>query len=155
MFNFLGKCLQLLNRCQWLGLFIARLSMGLFFAISGFYKLFNPQNKQVLLDTLIQAGIPFPHFNVIFVPLVELIVGFLLIIGFFGSLMALILFVLTLIAIFTDSINKLPDNLSFLPWLSYLLYLPEVLISIILFWLIFTGSGCLSADRLICKKMCQ
>ena len=50
---------------------LVRVSIGLFFAISGANKLFFAGGTKPVYDTLVQAKIPFPHFTAYFVSAVE------------------------------------------------------------------------------------
>ncbi|MEM1244561.1 MAG: DoxX family protein [Pseudomonadota bacterium] len=140
------------DKFTWLPLFIARISVGLFFAISGFNKLFVAANQKQILDTLIQAGIPLPHFQAIFVPAIEFIGGILLTLGIFSPIISIILFILIGVAIGSDAIHKIPAGLNFFEWLDYFIYLPEVLLAILLLFFIFRGAGCISFDALMYKN---
>ncbi len=134
---------------EWFPLFFARICIGLFFAISGYNKLFTPASQQQILDTLVKAGVPFPHFGAIFIPAVEFIGGILLVLGLLTSITAIVLFILLIVAIVTDGVHKIPANLAPLDWLDYFLYLPEVIYEFILIWLIIFGSGCIGIDAWI------
>src|SRR6266566_2405965 len=70
-----------LHAWQWLGILIARLALGLLFFLSGRGKLFVPERREQMRQTLIAAGVPFPEFNVLFVSAVEFVFGLLLILG--------------------------------------------------------------------------
>ena len=65
---------------------LARVSLGMFFAISGGNKLLVPSRTRQMYETLAGAGIPFPHFMTYFVSSVEFISGGLLVIGMLTSL---------------------------------------------------------------------
>ena len=60
---------------------LARISLGVFFAISGGNKLFVASQYGLMYETMVGAGIPFPHLMTYFVSSVEFVCGFLLIIG--------------------------------------------------------------------------
>lgn len=130
---------------------LARVSVGVFFAISGGSKLFVARHAQELFATISGAGLPFPHSTTYFVSAVEFIGGCLLIIGLFTSLAAAILIIDMIAAIITVQLAALPKSHSFLDWLDNFLYLPEVLYIVILVWLICSGPGRLSVDRLIAR----
>ena len=66
------------QKSEWLPVLLARVSIGVFFCISGGYKLFVLENRERMLETITQTGIPFPEFNAIFVSSVEFIGGGLL-----------------------------------------------------------------------------
>jgi putative oxidoreductase len=70
---------------------LARVSLGIFFAISGGNKLFVTSRTRQMYETLAAAGIPFPHFMTYFVSSVEFISGCLLVIGLLRACAALLL----------------------------------------------------------------
>jgi len=65
---------------------LARISVGVFFAISGGNKLFLASHYRQMYETIVGAGIPFPHVMTYFVSSAEFVGGCLLIIGLFSSL---------------------------------------------------------------------
>ena len=65
---------------------LARVSLGMFFGISGGNKLFVTSRTRQMSETLAGAGIPFPYFMTYFVSSIEFISGCLLIIGLLSSL---------------------------------------------------------------------
>lgn len=130
---------------------LARLSVGVFFAISGGAKLVAPRHTQELFKTIAGAGIPFPHLMTFFVSSVEFIGGCLLIVGLLTSLAAAALALDMVVAILTVQLAALPKSHTFLDWLDNFLYLPEVLYIVIFVWLICSGPGRYSVDRLIAR----
>jgi len=56
-------------------LMIMRIALGLFFFASGFNKVFVPENQALMLETITDAGIPFPAFMAFFVPAAKLCSG--------------------------------------------------------------------------------
>jgi len=78
----------LLGKRAWeqTSILLARVSLGMFFAISGGNKLLIPSRTRQMYETLAGAGIPFPHFMTYFVSSVEFISGGLLVIGMLTSL---------------------------------------------------------------------
>ena len=135
-----------------LAILVARVSVGVFFAISGGNKLLVARHTQEMFATISGAGIPFPHVMTYFVSSVEFIGGCLLIIGLLTSLTAAVLALVMITAIITVQLAALPKSHSFLDWLDNFLYLPEVLYIIIFFGLICSGPGRLSVDRLIARS---
>ena len=111
---------------------LVRVSLGLFFAISGANKLFVAGSRRTMYETLVEAKIPFPHLMTYFVSVVEFVGGSLLIVGFLSSLACVALLVDMLVAILTTKLSAMPKGLSPLNWLDDFLYLPEVLY--VLFW---------------------
>jgi putative oxidoreductase len=132
-----------------LSIVIARVSLGIFFAISGANKLFTASHTRQMYETLAGAKIPFPHLMTYFVSSVEFIGGCLLVIGFLSGLCCAAIIIQMVVAITTVQLAKIPGGLSFLDWLDDLLYLPETLYIIILIWLICSGPGRLSVDSQI------
>jgi putative oxidoreductase len=124
---------------------LVRVSVGLFFAISGANKLFGG-GTQTMYETLVKAKVPFPRLMTWFVSGVELVGGSLVAAGLLSTLACAALLVDMVVAILTTSLSALPKGLSLLRWIDDFLYLPEVLYVLILFWLICSGPGKLSVD---------
>ena len=61
---------------------LIRVSLGLFFAISGANKLFVAGGTKPVYETLVKAKVPFPHVTAYFVSGVEFVGGSFLIVGF-------------------------------------------------------------------------
>jgi len=131
---------------------LARISVGIFFAISGGNKLFVASHYKQMYETIVGAGIPFPHVMTYFVSSVELVGGCLLIIGLFSSLCCVALLVDMIVAITTVELATISKALSFIDWLDDFLYLPQVMYIIIFLWLISSGPGRLSVDHWIAVR---
>jgi putative oxidoreductase len=125
---------------------LVRVSIGLFFAISGANKLFVAGGTKPVYDTLVQAKIPLPHFTAYFVSAVEFFCGSLVAVGFFSSPACVALLIDMIVATLTSAISTLPKGLSALSWLDDFLYLPEVLYVLFFIWLICSGPGKFSVD---------
>jgi putative oxidoreductase len=125
---------------------LIRVSVGLFFAISGANKLLATGSAQTMYETLVEAKVPFPHLMTYFVSAVELVGGSLLTVGFLSTLACVALLVDMLVAILTTKLSTIPKGLSPLIWLDDFLYLPEVLYVLFFIWLIFSGPGKFSVD---------
>ncbi len=125
---------------------LVRISLGLFFAISGAKKLFVAGGTQTMYKTLVEAKVPFPHLMVYFVSGVEFVGGSLLTVGFLSSLACVALLVDMLVAVLTTKLPAMPKGLSPLNWLDNFLYLPEVLYVLFFIWLICSGPGKFSVD---------
>ncbi len=125
---------------------LVRVSIGLFFAISGAKKLFVAGGTQTMYETLVGAKVPFPHLMTYFVSGVEFVCGSLLVVGFLASLACGALLVDMLVAILTAKLSAMPKELSPLNWLDNFLYLPEVLYVLFCIWLICSGAGKFSVD---------
>jgi putative oxidoreductase len=132
---------------------LVRVSIGLFFAISGANKLFVAGGTKPVYETLVQAKVPFPHLMAYFVSGVEFVCGSLVAVGFLSSPACLTLLIDMVVAVLTDSLSTLPKGLSPLSWLDDFLYLPEVLYVLFFIWLICTGPGKFSVDYWLAAKL--
>src|SRR5947209_20438187 len=70
-----------LHAWQWLGILMARLTVGLLFFLSGRGKLFVPERREQMRETLVAAHVPFPKLNALLVSTVEFVCGALLILS--------------------------------------------------------------------------
>jgi putative oxidoreductase len=132
---------------------LVRLSIGLFFAISGANKLFVAGGTKPVYETLVKANIPFPLQTAYFVSGVEFVCGSLVAVGFLSSAACMALMIDMIVAVLTDSLSTLPKGLSTLAWLDDFLYLPEVLYVLFFFWLICSGPGKFSVDYWLAGKL--
>jgi putative oxidoreductase len=142
-----------LHAWQWLGILLARVAVGFLFFLSGCGKLFVPERREQMRQTLVGAHVLFPDFNALFVSTVEFVFGFLLILGALTPIACVMLGGLMIVALATTAIRniKTPPPLR---WLSEFLYLPELLYLVILFWLFLSGPGWFSVDHLLLFHAC-
>lgn len=137
---------------EWLAILIARLGVGLMFAISGWHKLRNPERHRQMVETMGRASVPCPWLTGPLVATTEVTAGSLLVLGLLTTPAAAALLVVTIVAIATVTIDevdgKRPTN-----WLENFLYMPEVLYVIILLWLITSGPGAISLDYLLWRAV--
>ena len=131
---------------------LARISLGVFFAISGGNKLFVASQHKIMYETIVGAGIPFPQFMTYFVSSVEFVCGCLLIIGLLSILCCIAFIIDMIVAITTVQLATIAKGLSVVDWLDDFLYLPEVMYIIIFLWLISSGPGRLSVDHWIAVR---
>ena len=134
-------------------LLLVRVSLGLFFAISGANKLFVAGSTQTMYETLVEAKVPFPHLMTYFVSGVEFVGGLLLTVGLLSSPACVALSVDMLVAILTTKLSAIPKGLSPLNWVDDFLYLPEVLYVLLCIWLICSGPGKFSIDYWLAGKL--
>ena len=132
---------------------LVRISIGLFFAISGANKLFVAGGTKPIYDTLVKAKVPFPQQTAYFVAGVEFVCGSLLTVGFLSSAASVALLIDMIVAILTEAVSTLPKGLSPLSWLDDFLYLPEVLYVLFFAWLICSGPGRFSVDYWLAGKL--
>jgi putative oxidoreductase len=132
---------------------LVRVSIGVFFAISGANKLFVTGGIKPVYDTLVKSGIPFPHQTAYFVVSVEFVCGSLVALGFLSTPASAALLFDMIVATFTEAISTLPKGLAPLSWLDDFLYLPEVLYILFFIWLIASGPGKFSVDHWLAGKL--
>jgi putative oxidoreductase len=145
----------LLGSSDWeqYAILLVRVSIGLFFAISGANKLFVAGGTKPVYETLVQAKVPFPHQMAYFVSGVEFVCGSLATVGFLSTPASAALLIDMIVATLTSAIPTLPKGLSPLSWLDDLLYLPEVLYVLFFLWLICSGPGRFSVDYWLAGKL--
>jgi putative oxidoreductase len=149
------SCLRIfvseLRSLEWVGIVLARVAVGLLFFLSGRGKLFVSERREQMRQTLIEAHVPFPDLNAVFVSTVEFVCGLLLIIGALTPLACVMLGGDMIVAIATSTIRNIKASCP-VGWLAEFLYLPEVLYLVILIWLFFSGPGWLSVDHLFLSR---
>jgi putative oxidoreductase len=132
---------------------LVRVSLGLFFAVSGANKLFVAGGTQTMYETLVEAKVPFPRVMTYFVSGVEFVGGSLLTVGFLSSPACVALLVDMFVAILITKLSAISRGLSPLNWLVDFLYLPEVLYVLFFAWLICSGPGKFSVDYWLAGKL--
>ena len=132
---------------------LVRVSIGLFFAISGGNKSFIAGGTKPVYDTLVKAKIPFPCQTAYFVAGVEFVCGSLLTVGLLSGVACVALLIDMIVATLTEAISTLPKGLSPLNWLDDFFYLPEVLYVLFFIWLICSGPGKFSVDYWLAGKL--
>jgi putative oxidoreductase len=143
--------LTMLRAGEWMPVTAARILIGIFFCISGGTKLFVRAQFRVMEQTMVQSHIPFPRANAFFVATVEFACGAGLALGLLAPLCAAMLTGDMLVAIATNRIKSIQAS-GVLAWVDNFLYLPEVLYTLILVWLIFSGPGRYSVDGFIALR---
>jgi uncharacterized membrane protein YphA (DoxX/SURF4 family) len=128
-----------------------RVALGVFFAISGYHKLFNASRHATLTRTLQDDGVHEVPVMQWLLPCAELIGGCALILGLLSVLAAFGLFVICVGALAFDAVKRIR---SWLPidradWLGDLLYVPEALYCIGLTVVMLGGPGPWSVDARI------
>jgi len=132
---------------------LVRVSIGLFFAISGANKLFVAGGTKPVYETLVKAKVPFPRQTAYFVSGVEFVCGSLVILGFLSSPACVALMIDMIVATLTSVVSTLPKGLSLLSWLDDFLYLPEVLYVLFFIWLLCSGAGKFSVDSWLAGQL--
>jgi putative oxidoreductase len=137
-----------LQQYDWVGILIARLSVGTVFVLSGSGKLFVPSRREAMVRTLREGHIPAPELNALVVSAIEFVFGLLLAAGLAMPLSSVMLSGVMLVALATVVLRGVHAT-SLISWLRSVLYLPEVLYLVILVWLFFAGAGWFSVDSLV------
>jgi len=132
---------------------LARISLGVFFAISGGNKIFVTSQYKIMYETIATAGIPFPEIMTYFVSSVEFVCGCLLIIGLLSTLCCIALIIVMIVALVTVQLATIAKTLSLINWLDDFLYFPEVMYIIIFLSLISSGPGWLSVDHWMAVRL--
>ena len=140
-----------LHTWEWFAILLTRLAVGLLFFLSGRGKLFVPDRREQMRETLIAAHVPFPELNAVCVSIVEFGCGLLLILGALTPVACVMLGGVMIVAIPTIAIGNIKAS-TLLGRLSEFLYLPEVLYLVILLWLFLSGPGFFSVDHVILSK---
>src|SRR5467141_3656034 len=89
---------------------LVRVSIGLFFAISGANKLFVAGGTKPVYDTLVKAKAPFPRQLAYFVSGVEFVCGSLVAVGFLSSPACMALLIDMVVATLTSAVSTLPKG---------------------------------------------
>ena len=138
---------------EWAPILLARVSLGMFFAISGYNKLFQSKNHDGLLETIKEAGIPFPELSTYVLASVEFVGGSLLTLGLLSTFCSIALMIAMIVAIATVEIHTIPKGLGPLDWLDWFLFLPQVMYVIMFIWLIVRGPSGVSIDHWLARKL--
>lgn len=137
-------------------LFFLRLIVGLIFLGFGILHFIQPENFRNILRV---SNIPLVEFNLFFVPLAEVVIGALLLLGLFTRLAGVMGCITMAIAFFATwtilhlDPSQLPDDLTQKPF-SPPLFVP-VIVFLICLYLLIMGGGAWSLDRLNKKKQSE
>jgi putative oxidoreductase len=137
----------LLTRLEGLPILLARVVLGVGFALTGHGKLFK--NHSGVVDFFTSLGIPMPALNAWFIGGLEFFGGMLLVVGLGTRGVAFLLSCTMLVATLTST---LPDLHKKGEGLLDALLTTEILAFVMLLWLVFSGPGPFSLDRLVAKK---
>ncbi len=119
------------------------------FAQSGYGKLFK--NHDGVVSFFTSLGIPAPALNAWFIGGVEFFGGLLLIAGLATRVFAFLLSCTMLVATLTAILPDLKKDGKYSN-VTDLFFVPEVLAFLLLFWMVFSGPGAASLDRLVARK---
>lgn len=134
-----------------LGLMAIRGATGVFFAISGYHKLFNADRHAKLKRTLASDNVPFLSFMEWWVPGWEFAAGVTLALGLFSATSAAILTIICIVACCCEAKEKVAKYapIDFADVVDDYLYLPEVLYILMLGVTMLAGPGKYALDALM------
>ncbi len=124
-----------------------RLLLGGLFVMTGLMKLFIPMLSTAFSVQLLLARIPFYSFNIWFVPITEVVIGALLILGQFSRISALVALSIMIVATY---VHLVVDNPAVFPLQPQAPIIPLVAIAMALY-VVWRGGGAWSADRKITR----
>jgi uncharacterized membrane protein YphA (DoxX/SURF4 family) len=147
MYEFVIRGAQLPN----VALTLNRVALGLFFAISGYHKLFNQSRHTTLIRTIQEDGVHDVPVMQWLLPVSEFTGGCALILGLLAVPAALGLFLICFGAVVLDALKRIRvwQPVDRADWLGDLLYVPETLYCIGLTVVILAGPGPWSIDARI------
>jgi putative oxidoreductase len=130
---------------------LKRVALGVFFAISGYHKLFNASRHAILTRTLQDDGVHAVPIMRWLLPGAEFSGGWALILGLLSVIAAFGLFVICIGALSFDAVKRIRawQPLDRADWLGDLLYVPEALYCIGLTVVMLAGPGPWSLDATI------
>jgi putative oxidoreductase len=123
----------------WAPPLLARFVTGTLFFVSGWDKI---HALEKFVTDFVRWGIPEPRLMAPFVAWSEFVFGALLIVGLLSRLASLAMLINMGMALFTVQIKAVHTVGNFL-------YLPEVSLLALLFWLMIEGAGIVSVDALL------
>src|SRR5579862_9060613 len=134
---------------------VNRVALGVFFAISGYHKLFNASRHATISRTLQDDGVHALPIMQWLVPSIEFAGGWALILGLLSVLAAFGLFVICGGAVALDAVKRIRpwQPLDRADWLGDLLYLPESLYCIGLVVVMLGGPGPWSLDAAVVARL--
>ena len=150
MYAFFSKLGLYKRSIEWLPIFIVRVCVGLFFILSGFFKIFDQKQHETLLQIFQNAEITSAEFLAYFFPLTTLLLGILILIGFLTTLSSFFFLIMLTTSLIWDH-SPLPSTHHFSLFFEKLFYIPEVIYILIFLWLFFSGPGKISLDRYLSK----
>jgi len=122
---------------------LCRALLGLMFLSTGVMKFAVPSLRNAFSGQLTEAGLPFHSVNMWLVPLVEVVIGGMLIVGLFGRLASLVAIVMMIVATY---VHLVVDNPELFPLQPTAPIIPLVTI-LLCSYVLWAGSGSWSIDQ--------
>jgi len=122
---------------------LCRALLGLMFLSTGVMKFAVPSLRNAFSGQLTEAGLPFHSLNMWLVPLVEVVIGGMLIVGLFGRLASFVAIVMMIVATY---VHLVVDNPELFPLQPTAPIIPLVTI-LLCSYVLWAGSGSWSIDQ--------
>jgi putative oxidoreductase len=139
------NAVRTLDKIAWSGPLIVRLTVGLVFVVSGWGKL---HHLEQVTGFFTELGIPAPGAQAAFVSTVELVGGLLIITGLATRIASALLIGVMAVAIWTAKWPEIHD-------VADLANTIEMAYLAIFVWLLVSGGGALSLDRLLDRLLAR
>lgn len=88
---------------------LVRVTVGLLFLSTGIMKIAVPSLRIAFAGQLSEAGLPLHSVNLRLVPLVEIVIGGMLIVGFFGRISSLVVILMMTVATYVHLVAHNPE----------------------------------------------
>jgi len=124
------------------GVGVLRIMLGLIIMMSGWMKFLVPTLREAWSGQLLQANLPLYEVNFWVIPVVEIVVGLLLMVGFFSRLGALVVLGMMVVAVY---VHLVVDDPSLFPLQPHQPIIPLTLIAIGAY-VLWRGGGAWSRD---------
>jgi uncharacterized membrane protein YphA (DoxX/SURF4 family) len=121
---------------------VIRIILGMIFFMTGVMKLFIPMFMEAWMGQLVHAGIPFITFNFWFVPIMETVLGVLLLKGTYSRVASLVIIPIMFVAFY---VHIAVDNPALFPLQPKLPIVP-VMVIIMAVVILKSGGGSWSKD---------
>ena len=121
---------------------VIRIILGMIFFMTGVMKLFIPMFTEAWMGQLVHAGIPFIAFNFWFVPIMETVLGFLLLRGTYSRIASMAIIPIMLAAFY---VHIAVDDPTLFPLQPKLPIVPVIVMNMAVVILI-SGGGSWSKD---------
>ena len=121
----------------------SRILLGVLFLSTGVMKFTVPSLRSAFSGQLAEAGLPFHWVNMWLVPLVEVAIGAMLLVGLFGRLASLAAILMMIVATYVHLVVHNPELFPLQPK-APIIPLVALLLSSYVLW---AGSGSWSLDR--------
>jgi putative oxidoreductase len=138
----IDRALVTLHKLEWIGPLLARLTLGLVFATTGWGKLHDLDTVKGFFESL---HIPAAGAQAVFVSLVEFGGGLLLIVGLGTRVAAALLIGVMTVAILTAKLGDIHD-------VTDLAGTQEFVYLVAFVWLVLRGAGAASLDHVIARR---